>query len=358
MLGSCVLSSWEMLLQCDQFSHRQLPVVDQNLIFSQHSGRVTNHQYSMKSKVPSGRVAVPLAIRPGDLVYLYGDRNKSRARDRYLVSSVDGSWCNIKKFTGAQLRRTSYRVSLVESSLLQQLCNLYGIVKSCTTPYHPEGNGQCKRFNRTLHNLLRTLTVSNKRDWHMCLPHVLYCYNTTPHQSTGESPFFLMFGQEPRLPLNFLLRRVESPVGGSIHEWVQEHQARLHVAFEGAQGRLKHAADRRKRVHDQHVRDLPLQEGQLVYLRDFRTRGPQKTLDRWSSVKYRVLRMPKEDGSVYTIVPVDNEPKVRQVHCTMLKAVVGLDSPRHASSHNLSPRDKPSPEEEPSFEFDLLVLDQ
>ena len=103
-----------MLLQRDQFSHRQLPVVDQDLILSQHSGRVTNHQYSMKSKVPSGRVAVPLTIWPRDLVYLYGDKNKSRARGRYLVSSVNGSWCNIQKFTGTQLRRTSYRVKLAD----------------------------------------------------------------------------------------------------------------------------------------------------------------------------------------------------------------------------------------------------
>uniref|UniRef100_A0A8P4KLL6 Gypsy retrotransposon integrase-like protein 1 n=1 Tax=Dicentrarchus labrax TaxID=13489 RepID=A0A8P4KLL6_DICLA len=245
-----------------------------------------------------------------------------------------------------------------ESTLIQQLCDLYGIVKSRTTPYHPEGNGQCERFNRTLHNLLRTLPVSRKRDWHVCLPQVLYCYNTTPHQSTRESPFFLMFGQEPRLPIDFLLGRVESPVGGSIHEWVQEHQARLQVAFEGARERLKHAADRRKRVHDQHVRDLPLQEGQLVYLRDLSTRGPQKIRDRWSSVKYRVLRMPKEGGAVYTIAPMDNETKVRQVHRTRLKAVVMVDSPGHATSHNSTSCEESPPAEEPSFEYDLLILDQ
>ncbi|KAJ8412433.1 hypothetical protein AAFF_G00127690 [Aldrovandia affinis] len=106
------LSAREMLLQRDQFSNRQLPVNDQELIMKQHSQRVTNHPYSVRSKTPSGRVAVPPTIRPGDLVYLYGDRNKSKACDRYLVTGVDGAWCNIRKFTGTQLHRTSYRVRL------------------------------------------------------------------------------------------------------------------------------------------------------------------------------------------------------------------------------------------------------
>lgn len=106
------LSAREMLFQRDQFSHRQLPVDDQDLIMSQHSQRVSNHPHSMRSKTPSGRVPVPIPVHSGDLVYLYGDRNKSKARDRYLVVGVDGAWCNIQKFAGSQLRRTSYRVKL------------------------------------------------------------------------------------------------------------------------------------------------------------------------------------------------------------------------------------------------------
>ncbi|KAI3359981.1 hypothetical protein L3Q82_014313, partial [Scortum barcoo] len=155
-----------------------------------------------------------------------------------------------------------------ESSLIEQLCSLYGVVKSCTTPYHPAGNGQCERFNRTLHNLLRTLPASRKRDWASCLLQVLFCYNTTPHQSTGESPFYLMFGQKPRLPVDFLLGRVQDPTPGLVH------QARLQVAFEGAHERLRVAAGRRKERHDQQVRDAPLPVGQLVYLRDHGVPSP------------------------------------------------------------------------------------
>lgn len=66
-----------------------------------------------------------------------------------------------------------------ESSLVQQLCALYKVEKSRTTPYQPAGNGQCERFNRTLHNLLRALPMSRKMENG---PHASHkrCSATTP----------------------------------------------------------------------------------------------------------------------------------------------------------------------------------
>uniref|UniRef100_A0A8C5D0D1 Integrase catalytic domain-containing protein n=1 Tax=Gouania willdenowi TaxID=441366 RepID=A0A8C5D0D1_GOUWI len=224
---------------------------------------------------------------------------------------------------GAPVRIHSDQGRNFESTLIKQLCKLYGIEKSRTTPYHPAGNGQCERFNRTLHDLLRTLPTSRKRDWHSCLPQVLYAYNTTPHQSTGESPFFLMFGREARLPVDFLLGRVQDPVGGTVRDWVQEHQTRLLLAFDSVRDRLKVAAERRKKNHDQGVRLEPLVEGQLVLLRNYGRKGRCKIQDKWGSVQHRVVKAPPGEGPVYAVAPVNEPTEVKRVHRTLLKVVAG-----------------------------------
>ena len=221
-----------------------------------------------------------------------------------------------------------------ENALIQQLCGLYGVRKTRTTPYHPAGNGQCERFNRTLHDLLRTLPVSRKRDWASCLPHVLFCYNSTIHQTTGESPFLLMFGREPRLPIDFLLGGAPDPVLAGTHDWLVEHEARLEVAFARAQEKLRAAANRRKERHDPRAQGTALQRGQLVYLRDHGAKGRHKIRDVWNPVLHRVLEAPQEDGAVYTVAPVGDDRKAKRVHRSQLKAHVGPEAVLHRDARD------------------------
>ncbi len=106
------LSSRELLFQRDQFTNTQLPLDDQKVIIDQSNRRHHNHQYSETSKGHNHPRAPAADIHVGDVVYLYNDNNKHTARQRYLVTNVEGAWCNIRKFAGAQLRNTSYRVKL------------------------------------------------------------------------------------------------------------------------------------------------------------------------------------------------------------------------------------------------------
>ena len=77
---------------------------------------------------------------------------------------------------------------------------MYGVERTMTSPYNPRGNSQCKRFNRTMFGLLKTLTKEQKGDWPAHLPMLTFAYNATPHLTTGYQPYELMFGRKAPAP--------------------------------------------------------------------------------------------------------------------------------------------------------------
>ena len=93
-----------------------------------------------------------------------------------------------------------------------------------------------------------------------------------------------------------------------MNDWVQEHQTRLHLAFEGAQDWLKDAAQHSdgRQPTTRRFGQSPWFEGQLVLLRDFGERGRHKIQVKLKSVVHRVIKAPPGEGPVYTVAQVDD----------------------------------------------------
>ena len=62
--------------------------------------------------------------------------------------------------------------------------------------------------------MLQKLVSKCSKDWDKQLGPVLFAYRTTPHSSSGETPFYLVYGRDANLPssLSFSAHQVRYPV--------------------------------------------------------------------------------------------------------------------------------------------------
>ena len=86
------------------------------------------------------------------------------------------------------------------SRLLAEVYRLLHVKGLRTSPYHPQTDGLVERFNQTLKEMLRKTASEEGKAWHKLLPYVLFAYREVPQESTGFSPFELVYGREVHGP--------------------------------------------------------------------------------------------------------------------------------------------------------------
>ena len=75
-----------------------------------------------------------------------------------------------------------------------------------STSYHPQTNALVERFNRVLSTSLSFYCNKKQSNWDKALPYVTWAYNTSKHESTRFSPYYLLYGREPRLIMDSVFR--------------------------------------------------------------------------------------------------------------------------------------------------------
>ena len=155
--------------------------------------------------------------------------------------------------------------SVFTSRLTRAMCTQFGIEKIQTTPYHPQSDGALERFHACLKGMLKR-SGGELADWDKQLKYLLFAYRSTPHCTTGFTPFNLLFGREVRGPLDILHEAwlhgdVEQ---ASVHEWLNSVQAQLSELSILVGNKETVAKQKMKAQYDKSVTVKVFQEGDMV----------------------------------------------------------------------------------------------
>ena len=153
-----------------------------------------------------------------------------------------------------------------ESAVFQELCRRLGIEKTRTTPYHPESDGMVERFMRTLKDVVSKFIEPQGSDWDLKARAAAMAYNSSRHETTQHSPYFLVHGQEARLPADAMLRPPAPQV--QVRSFIEDRARALQKAFNDVRTQSKKAAAKMKEMYDKKAQEVRYEIGDKVWVSD------------------------------------------------------------------------------------------
>ena len=214
--------------------------------------------------------------------------------------------------------------------VITHLCELYGVQKLRTLPYHAQTNGQVERMNQTIIRMIGKLEEDRKACWSEHLPELLLAYNATHSAVTGYSPYYLLFGRRPRIPVDYLFPTLrDSPHQTKMEVSVAAMQKRLKEAFTVARHLTSEEVARQCCYYDCKAGAVALQPGDVVMVRTDGFVGKWKVKDRWEDGGF-IVESQLEDWPVYKVkCPTSDarqKPKYRILHRNHLLLVTDEDA--------------------------------
>ena len=195
------------------------------------------------------------------------------------------------------------------------MCSLLGVEKIRTTPYHPQMNGSAERVHQTLQRMIGKLDPEKRRKWLAHIGSIIIAYNSTRSLVTGYSPYYLMFGGRPQLPIDLLFPTHRTQMlTRTIDEYVASLYDRLRESLAIAQDCAVKEAQRQKRLYDRKVGAIELRPGDHVLVRLDAFRGQRRKLkNRWGDDLQTVVSC-MADGIPAYVVKNNRTGKKKIVH--------------------------------------------
>ena len=138
---------------------------------------------------------------------------KTKTAEEVLQAYID----NVYSKYGGSLKILSDNGTEFKNKIFEQIAKELGVVyKIYTPPYHPASNGRIEGFHAFLKACI-SKHISPQLEWDDLVPLACAAYNFLLNEHSKESPFFLMFGRDPVLPLNTLLEPKIRYMGNDIN---------------------------------------------------------------------------------------------------------------------------------------------
>ncbi|UYV80221.1 hypothetical protein LAZ67_18002076, partial [Cordylochernes scorpioides] len=164
---------------------------------------------------------------------------------------------------GAPRFLISDRGSQFTSNLMKEVMKMCKVKHCFTTSYHPQTNGLTERLNRTLINMISMYVNTDQKNWDEILPFITHAYNTTIQETTGYSPFFLLFGREPMS----LLDDENIPTDSNMDdydEYIENYLDKIARTRQEVINNTEKTQERMKRNYDKKHNERTYEPGHLV----------------------------------------------------------------------------------------------
>ena len=199
-----------------------------------------------------------------------------------------------------------------------------------TSPYHAQTNGQVECMNQMIISMIGKLEEEKKACWSKHLPELLLAYNATCSTVTGYSPYYLLFGRRPRVPVDYLFPTLrDSPHQTKMEVSVAAMQKRLKEAFAVARHLTSEEVAKQCRYYDRKAGAVALQPGDVVMVCTDGFVGKRKVKDQWKDGGF-IIKSQLEDWPVYKVkCPTSDDrqkPKYRILHRNRLLLVTNEDA--------------------------------
>ncbi len=196
-------------------------------------------------------------------------------------------------------RIVSDRGSEFASKLWKEVLRRLSVARDLSTAFHPQTDGQTERINQTLEHFIRNYCNYQQDNWSNLLSMAEFSYNNSRHSATGVSPFFALYGYNPRFEVQGPFANTESTSGTSMANTWQSHWKFIQEQQIEAQKSTAYYYNRhRSSPPDYKVGDMVWVDAKNIKTvrpskkLDMKRIGPLKIVEKISSHAYR-LKLPK-----------------------------------------------------------------